>query len=278
MRPYEYAHDNYDRLLNERLEAPKKSIGLLCSFHDAHDSWRLSWNYSYNDLKKTVKSTCDELNMTFDVISEIEYSSDWAEKVMHLILANDFLVVDVTSPRPTVMYELGIACSFRDDASVLICKMQQAPMPSTEIGQLQMVSYDSADELKGFLRRHTAQDTSHEVEKNLRLLHYRLSPGEMEMLIRLLQARGKHVQDKAMNAWHASVSGDGEQSYFKLAAVKELQRLGLARFDYDYNADKNQSEWAFHATELGKRYLRSDYFLKRHFPPDRIDDIKEGLL
>lgn len=262
MRPFEYHALNYYNLLNERISSSQKSIGLLCSFREK-DIGDNKIKYDGNTLKSAIDGLCTKLKWKFDVIGEKQNSLDWMSAVLKLIIKNDYLIVDVTDPRPNVMYELGIACSYRDSDSVIITNNINVSLDSSEVLQLQCLRYkDNVDLVEKLYNHFNINDDygTIEEETQFQILHRKLSPGAMLKLYSMFKSHQEHFK-KNPNAWHIAFDTNNPSDLRELSFAEELIKLNLAYYDYGKCKKQGVYTWAMHPTELGKRYIKSDYFL-----------------
>lgn len=265
MRPYEYHNEHYEKHLNERIQAEKDSIGLFCSFQDQTASNEV-WRYNFAELKKTIESLCEETSRKFDIVGSNVSSIDWMGEVMRVSLANYVVVVDVTYPRNNLMYELGIVCSLRSSDSVLVTIQEDAKLDCSEVLQLQLLQYSNFEDLKEKLKKQLATHTgtsSKELDAFFASVHNHLSPAAIHLLIQMKQSREEKAP-KGIPGWHISFPPVGEPSQLLvyMHGARELIAKSLAVYEYGFNIDKMNLEYAIHPTKLGERYIASHQFLK----------------
>ncbi len=264
MRAFEF-NDLYGlNYLNTLIEAKRKTLGLLCSFQNAPlGSSKI--NYVFENLKKTVEEICTELNVDFNLVGANQDSLDWMDEVYKVVLGSHLIIVDVSDPRPNVLYELGVACSLRPSDSVIITKHKASEFESTEIEQLQILTYDCFHDLKALLLEHfnaRSWPVEQELNKAFSTLHNKLDPAAMLLLYDLKEYHDERRGTNEENMWHMSFKDIAD-----CIKAKELKDNGLVKFEYGKAKKKGSLEYALHATELGKKYLESDYF-KRFFYPE----------
>ena len=284
IRPFEFNAQNGGKLYNERMESAKQSIALLCSFRNSTES-ESSPFYDFDSLKFTVQDVCNELHAEFYVVGRKLTSHVWMQEIMEVILRSNHVIIDISDPRPNVLYELGILCSLRDTQSVIITLDERVKLDASEVYQLQLLRYSDKDDLRqkliDVLRKSTLP--SPEEEKQLfEQIHRRFSIGALLLLHQMLQSHLSRVdrQDER-NPWHTHFPVDNDlkepsTGNWTLFA-HELISEGLARYEYgDFVVEKGIS-WAIHPTRLGERYLSSEYFLRFFYAKEDISGIKSKL-
>lgn len=257
MRPYEYHSVNYSKCLNNRLSEEKSSLGLLCSFRE-NVKLAKEGLYRFGELKNTIEKICRELSLELSVVGENLNSCDWMEKVMELVLEKRILVIDISDPRPNVLYELGIAASLRDDESVVIIKNKNADFESSEILQLQLLNYNDLLDLEEKLKQHFHSKHSScakEVDYFFKTMHERISPGAMHQLKRMINSHIINWENREADAWHISYDVDSFEGTVEVEYTKELLKQNLVRYDYGKCKNQGRLEWALHPTTLGKNIL-----------------------
>lgn len=266
MRAYEYYQAHGLEHLNHLLEADRKSIGLLCSFQSHVLLGNSGLYYDVHEIKKEFESLCDSLKVDFHMVGLNQNSLDWMDEVYKVILGSDMVVVDVSDPRPNVLYELGVTCSFRKSESVIITKHTASAFDCSEVQQLQILSYDCLHDLSSKIIQHFKAHSwplESELDAIFSKLHNKLDPN---MMIFLLRMRENHLARKpdGTGAWHISYKTDKESEESDIAF--KLIHLGLAKHEYDPAKEKGRLSWALHPTEVGKRYMESDHFKKYFYP------------
>ena len=264
MRAYEYYHKNGVRYLNDLLEAERKSLGLLCSFMSRVPLGDSGLYFDINEIKKEFKTLCNSLDVDFHIVGINQNSLDWLDEVYKVILGSHMVVVDVSDPRPNVLYELGVACSLRPYESVIIAKHTSSAFDCSEVKQLQILSYDCLHDLSAKLIQHfkaISWPPESEIDKAFSNLHNRLNYKAMRILFEISEAHIKRNVPDGKGPWHISFTSDEP-----LVIASELIELGLAKWEYDLAKEKGRLGWALHPTDLGKRYIESKYF-KRFFYP-----------
>lgn len=264
MRSYEYYQKNGIRHLNELLEAKRKSLGLLCSFRSRVPLGSSGLHYDINKVKKEFQSLCTLLKVDFHIVGINQNSLDWIDEVYKVILGSHMVVVDVSDPKPNVLYELGVTCSLRPYESVIITKHISSTFDCSEVQQLQILYYDCLHDLSEKIRHHfkaISWPVESELNEAFSQMHNKLNYKAMRLLFAICEKHQERIGSDGTGPWHIS-SIDEEF----LNSASELVELGLAKYEYDVAKKRGQLIWALHPTELGKRYIESNYF-KRFFYP-----------
>ncbi len=296
MRPFELALARYHEFLSLRTERRIRKVGVLCSFAEER-RFDTAGVYEFGKTKAWIELACKELDLEKPhVVGRRLASHPWLDEVLEVILESDLVVVEVSDPTQNVLYELGIATSLRAQESVLICSYRPDQIKSSEILQLQITWYDNYDELKAIIEnslRSSVHGLATEVDKYLKSVHERISPGAMQILISIQQWVWEALNSGKKVRWHMSypmlfertmlkVEGEDTERDFllpKLTAnelyVSELVDAKLARFDYDYHG--STWGWALHPTQLGRYYLASEHFCRRFNDAKLAIKISEAL-
>lgn len=265
MRAYEYYQAYGIKHFNNLLEAERRSIGLLCSFQSHVPLGDSGLYYDVHEIIKECKSLCDSLQVDFHVVGLNQNSLDWLDEVYKVILGSDLVLVDVSDPRPNVLYELGVACSFRPYDAVIITKHTSSSFACSEVEQLQILLYDCLHDLRAKIVQHFKAHPwplESELDEFFPKLHNKLDP---DLMIFLFRIRENHLtrNPDGTGAWHYSFK---EEKDFRTASA--LIELGLAKYEYGVAKEKNKLEWALYPTELCKRYMESEHFKKFFYPTD----------
>ena len=262
------------QFLNERMSAKKTSLGLLCSFAK-EDNLAC---HSYSSLKKVIDKVCREFDFELKMV-EKNNSLDWMEEVMKVIMLSHFVLIDVTHPRQNVIYELGIACSIRNDDSVIILNKNCNIFKASEVLQLQMLRYETYDDLYSGLRKHLKNvipRMNSEANYMFPDLHKLLSPEAMYKLYRMAESRIDYGK-KGHDAWPISFNPKSPRFPHDVSYSLELVSQGLAKYDYGNCKTEGRLEWALHPTTLGKAYIQTKHFLKFFYPTNKIKEIQKSL-
>jgi len=265
MRAYEYYQKNGTRHLNDLLEAKRKSLGLLCSFRSGVPLGNSGLYYDINEVKKEFQNLCTFLEVDFHIVGINQNSLDWMDEVYKVILGSHMVVIDVSDPKPNVLYELGVTCSLRPHESVMITKHTSSTFDCSEVQQLQILYYDCLHDLSEKIKQHfkaTSWPLESELNQAFSQMHNKLNYKAMILLFTIGEEHQKRIGPDGTGPWHIS-SIDEEF----LNSASEFVELGLAKYEYDVAREKGQLGWALHPTELGKRYIESNYF-RRFFYPD----------
>jgi len=264
MRAYEYYHKHGMKYLNDLLEAKRKSLGLLCSFMSRVPLGSSGLYFDINEIKKEFQTLCGELDVDFHIVGINQNSLDWLDEVYRVILGSHMVVVDVSDPRPNVLYELGVACSLRSYESVVICKHISSTFDCSEVNQLQILSYDCLHDLGTKLTQHfktISWPLNIEIEKAFSTLHNKLNYKAMIILFTISESHITRKGPDGKGPWHISFTSDEP-----LVEASDLIELGLAKWEYDKAKEKGQLGWALHPTDLGKRYIESEFFRRFFYP------------
>jgi hypothetical protein len=265
MRAYEYYQKYGVRYLNNLLETKRKSLGLLCSFMSGVPLGNSGLYFNINEIKREFQSLCNSLDVDFHIVGINQNSLDWLDEVYKVILGSHMVVVDVSDPRPNVLYELGVACSLRPYESVIISKHTSSVFDCSEVKQLQILSYECLHDLSAKLTQHfqaISWPPNNEIDKVFSSLHNRLNYKAMWILFLIREAHLSRAGSFEEGLWHISFTSDEP-----LVNTSELIDLGLAKWEYDDAKEKGILGWALHPTDLGKRYIESKHF-RRFFYPD----------
>lgn len=259
MRAYEFNQLKGIQYLNDLLTADRRSIGLLCSFQGQVPLGDSGIFYDFEELRTKIAELCSSLNVDFHVVGVNQNSLDWMDEVYNVILASHIVIVDVSDPRPNVLYELGVACSLRPNESVVITKHVSSDFNSSEVEQLQIMSYTCLHDLGEKIVQHFNNHSwplDSELENVFSKLHNRLNPDHM---IFLHWIRENHLSRNpdGSGAWHCSFKDEEKR---ELASY--LIELGLGKYEYENVKEEGKLSWAFHPTEMGKRYMNSSHFKK----------------
>jgi len=102
----------------------------------------------------TVRRALEEMGITTFGLDNIAPGASWVNAITDAIKASDFIVVDITSPNPNVLYELGYAHAFRKPTLAIRSTKAKSPPPSDLTGMMYVV-YDPNDlsSLKGQIQR-----------------------------------------------------------------------------------------------------------------------------
>jgi len=264
MRAYEYYQKNGLKHLNELLEAQRKSLGLLCSFSDRVPLGTSKLYYDFHEIKKECEELCNSLNVDFHIVGANQNSLDWMDEVYKVILGSHMVVVDVSDPRENVLYELGVACSFRSSDSVIISKHKSSAFDCSEVNQLQILFYDCLHDFCEKLRQHfenLSWPPTSEIDEVCSNLHNKLNYKAMRLIYEISEAHIKRLPPHGTGSWHISFSDEEP-----LEQASELIDIGLAKWEYDEAKEKGVLGWALHPTKLGKQYIESDFFRRFFYP------------
>jgi hypothetical protein len=258
MRAYEYYQKNGVRHLNELLEAKRKSLGLLCSFKSQVPLGSSGLYFDINEVKREFQTLCTSLDVDFHIVGINQNSLDWLDEVYKVILGSHMVVVDVSDPRPNVLYELGVTCSLRPCDAVIITKHTSSTFDCSEVQQLQILFYDCLHDLSDKIKQHfkaISWPLESELNEAFSQMHNRLNYKAMILLFNISEEHRKRIGPDGTGPWHIS-STDEEF----LNSASELVELGLAKHEYDVATKEGQLGWALHPTEIGKRYIESNFF------------------
>lgn len=284
MRPFEHHSKQGFDYINQLVESKSQSIGLLCSFREnvrlKRSIYRSKYKYNFSDLKNCFGYLCNEKKWNLNIVGQNLTSKAWMEEVMRVIFTSHWLVIDITDIRPNVLYELGIACSLRPENNVIIIKNKVVKIDSSEILQLQILPYKNIEDLKEQLRsifKNNEDPITMELAKIFPSLHNKLSYYSMKLLSSMKRwyLHRKEAEKEDIPGWHIGRGDLDDLNTIQFA--KELNSLGLSKFEYGYSDEENVFEWALHPTEFGKRYIKSQFFLKYFHPESEIESIQNRL-
>lgn len=254
MRAFEFNKSYRVKLLNDLLTADRRSIGLICSFKGHVPLGESGLFYDFDEIRDKTKELCDSLNVDFHIVGTNQNSLDWMDEVYKVILESHVVIVDVSDPRPNVLYELGVACSLRPSESVVITKHVSSNFVSSEVEQLQIMTYDCLHDLGEKIIQHFKRlswPLDKELDETFSTLHNQLNPMVMTFL------NETRVRHNETGKWHCNFNREDAYRY-----ASKLVDIGLAKYEYDSGEEENAFEWALHPTEMGKKYMESKHFQK----------------
>lgn len=96
---------------------------------------------NFNRIYGIIKDEASKQEVLCICADEMNGSQPIVNKIIKGILESQYIIVDLTNARPNVLYELGIAHSFRDARNILLLKQKNTDYPF-DISHLPYHEYD----------------------------------------------------------------------------------------------------------------------------------------